>query len=90
MMEMDEWRERANRRRDERHTLSPNVRPPGGSKKNTRRWCRGKVGVEHKPVVKGYGEAKHLAGDWANFEWEIVVCERCGKHLKFQRRANGQ
>lgn len=42
---MSEWKESGIKRRDERHT-AVEVRAPGGSKKNMRKWCRGKVGPD--------------------------------------------
>lgn len=46
------------------------------SKKSTRRWCKGKVGVEHdyqeatKPVFNG--------NDY-RWVWQLKKCTRCGK-----------
>lgn len=41
-------------------------------KKNTRRWCRGKVGDEHSRV-------------WVNrfSDWKQEVCEKCGRHFGY-------
>lgn len=51
-------------------------RTPG--KKNTRRWCRGKVGVEHEWTRKPFREAKRWV--WASESgWEVDVCDNCGK-----------
>jgi len=55
---MKDWNESGIRRRDARQTILPDIRPPGRSAKDTRKWCRGKVGVEHKPVCVAYGELK--------------------------------
>lgn len=74
---MGEWQERANRRRDERHTAGE-IRRPSGSKKDTKKWCRGKVGVKHDPVCADYNTLKR-----ATFapEWKVLVCRNCGKEL---------
>lgn len=75
---MSEWRERANKRRDERQTKVPVIRPQSASGKNTKRWCRGKTGREHNPVCVDYNELKkadHYTG------WKVLVCETCNKHL---------
>ena len=64
-------------------------------KKNTKKWCKGKVGVEHKPVVKI--NEKILLGRRANCELFVdndyvqsfldcdhhVVCEVCNKELQW-------
>lgn len=68
---MSEWKQRANRRRDERHTAM-NVRPQGGSRKNTKRWCRGVVGREHVPVCIADNRFK---------DWRILACKQCKRHL---------
>jgi hypothetical protein len=75
---MSDWRERANKRRDELQTKLPALRPPGGSAKDTKRWCRGKVGREHKPVCVDYNTLKN-----ATFydKWKTLVCETCSKRL---------
>jgi hypothetical protein len=66
------WHERAIKRKDARHTALPVIRPPGGSRRNTKRWCRGKVGIEHKPECQtDKGICRH----------KILVCTECGKHL---------
>lgn len=59
------------------------------AKKDTRRWCRGKVGIEHEPIVQkrpGYWQDKPC-------KWSQVVpllacnheevCKNCGKILKW-------
>lgn len=75
---MSEWREQANKRRDERQTKVSAIRPPGGSTKDTKRWCRGKPGREHQPACKDYNDIKkvdHFKG------WKTLVCEACGKQM---------
>ena len=77
---VSDWKERSIKRRDARHTKEPEIRPPGGSnKKNTKRWCKGKVGREHKPECRNY------SNDVGNLfkGWRILVCTDCGKHLDY-------
>ena len=76
---MSEWRERANKRRDERQTKAPAIRPPSGSKKNTKKWCRGKVSVEHKPVCVAYNDLKNV--HFSVPDWKVLVCSECKKEL---------
>lgn len=71
------WQESANRRRDERHTVA-DIRPPGGSKKDTKRWCRGRVGREHKPECRTYSEHKRVG---YGPDWRLLICAECGKEL---------
>lgn len=42
------------------------------SKKNTKQWCKGKVGVEHQPKCFVYG----FGGDG-----RALACTVCGKQL---------
>lgn len=82
---MKSWRESANQRRDARHTKSPDeVGKRPAAKKDTKKWCRGKVGVEHKPKCVDYRETKNnYAGMGPGFSkgWKLLVCEACGKEL---------
>ena len=50
---------------------------PIPSKKNKKKWCRGKVGVKHSPVPMKY------VGWWGHTEpgWWNLVCDKCGKRL---------
>lgn len=70
---------------------------PSHKKKNTKKWCKGKVGVEHEPVVeldKNYGwldnsgHARCTVPEpdddrplWMNCT-HTVVCKNCEKVLK--------
>ena len=49
-VQMSDWKESSLKRRDARQTKVPVIRPPGGSKKDTKKWCRGVVGREHELV----------------------------------------
>jgi hypothetical protein len=65
-------------------------------RKNTKRWCKGKVGREHQPVIV-YDERYlrwhkecHVAPSWAYRSmkgWYCIhleVCTNCGKHLRWR------
>lgn len=68
-----------NKRRDERQTAVPDIRPPAKSKsKDTKKWCRGKVGTEHAPECVDYNTYKRTT--FAP-EWRLLVCKNCGKEL---------
>lgn len=58
-------------------------RAPG--RKNTRAWCKGKVGRAHKPVIA----RSNYAGTWPCHPrhgwrhcWHIEQCTVCGKTLR--------
>lgn len=69
--------------------------PKAFSTKNTRRWCRGKVGREHTGewrdhmTLRGFNntpEMRALFGvDFSQFE--VLVCQACGKHTKIRKKA---
>lgn len=67
-----------------------------GKKTSTSKWCKGKVGREHVPVLqtKGFWKMQEcqLRGNYdkkqskwvADVAWlcvHLYVCEKCGKHL---------
>lgn len=87
---MSDWKAGSIKRRDARSTKSPNEVPkPGPAKKDTKRWCRGKPGVEHRPVCRDYSEAKltrFVAHDGHEVKlhkgWKLLVCTECGKELE--------
>jgi hypothetical protein len=81
---MSDWRERSNKRRDERQTKVPVIRAPSASKKDTKKWCRGKAGVEHKPVCMTHDEWENRSQSsaWSK-DWRVLVCEDCGKQLDY-------
>lgn len=61
------------------------VKPRRGNSKDTRRWCKGVVGREHKWKRISYYEAKFKTPDPDRragllAHWRIDVCERCGRH----------
>jgi hypothetical protein len=60
---------------------SPEV-PKHQSKKNTRKWCKGKVGVLHQPKWRAWTKLPYRGkvDDSTSLEF---VCERCGKSLDF-------
>jgi hypothetical protein len=85
---MSEWKQNAAARRDARHAKDPGTRPVAISSKNTKKWCRGKTGVEHKGVCRDYAGVKGLVplGDSTSVQrlykgWKVLVCTECGKEL---------
>lgn len=75
---MSEWRESANKRRAARQTKVPDIRQQGGSRRDTKKWCRGVVGREHTPEATNYTELKRLTYCEG---WQVLVCTTCKKEL---------
>lgn len=67
----------------------PRIRPDDkvrkGSVKDTRRWCRGRVGVARAVEWVNYFEMKHGAGSSPEFKWQCEVCSTCGRKLRSRR-----
>jgi hypothetical protein len=48
--------------------------------RDTKQWCKGKIGVEHKLAVKTYLDLKNWTSP--GFEgWLVRYCATCGKEL---------
>lgn len=71
---MSEWKYRGVKRRDERHTKA-DVRPPTSNKKDTKKWCRGVVGREHKTECRDKRCGISLI-------YKALVCTECGKVME--------
>lgn len=52
---------------------------PWPARKNTKRWCRGKEGIEHVPKCMPYGDGAALFLK----EWRALVCVTCGKQMDY-------
>lgn len=71
----DSWKASGIKRKDFRNTKNgPEVIKPR-SKKNTKRWCRGKVGKEHKIIHQPHPT-------YGKFGTHVDRCDECGKELK--------
>ena len=55
---------------------------PRRQRADRRRWCRGKVGVEHELVCMTYEQAKGAPGRTRKENERFLVCRRCGKELE--------
>lgn len=84
---MSDWKRTAVERRDERNIKGPEINKPSPAKKNTKKWCKGKVGREHKTRVMD-GEEKGSfvqRNDSSKFvimqKWRYLICTVCGKEL---------
>jgi hypothetical protein len=69
------WRAGSAFKRDVRATKDPALenQKPSPSKKDTKKWCGGKVGREHKPAWRMSGK---IYSSMAIFE-----CEKCKKQM---------
>jgi hypothetical protein len=71
---MSDWKAGAVKYRDARHTKGPDGHRPVAGKKDTKKWCRGKVGVKH--------ELKCMP--WSTLTTgRVLACVNCGKHLDY-------
>lgn len=72
------WRASGILVRDERWDKStPEVpKHKGNKKKNTRKWCKGKVGIEHVPHIVEF--------EYYTAYFIYDVCKNCGKRLKYK------
>ncbi len=50
-----------NNRRDEQQTKASAIRSPNSSKKNTKKRCRDKMGIEHRPFYVAYDDLKNAS-----------------------------
>lgn len=72
------WKADGIKHRDNRHDHGSSEVSRKGKKKNTRKWCKGKVGREHEiEVVSWRRSSKYL----------IERCANCGKEFGFQGTA---
>jgi hypothetical protein len=51
--------------------------PKHKSRKNTRKWCKGKEGVEHQPIWE-----KNEKFSWTESTWLVYRCQRCAKEIE--------
>ena len=75
------YKEQNKDRRDLRQTKSEIVDQPHNKRKNCKKWCRGKVGVEHITECKKYSEVKNVSEHAYSKYWRILVCTICGKEI---------
>lgn len=63
-------------RQDDRRIATASDDVPGKHRRRDRRkWCKGRVGIEHKPECRLYSDAIWARG------YYVLVCTECGKHL---------
>jgi hypothetical protein len=68
-----DWKVSGLEHRDFQHSHDgPEVAKPR-ARKNTRKWCKGKVGVEHVLTMSH--------SHWKNFRFCLNVCQNCGKEI---------
>lgn len=87
---MSNWDSDAAKRRDIRRSMVPSDVPRARSSKDTKRWCRGKEGVEHQPKCVTYYQSKNLRepdaakGEFSiSMKWRTLLCAACGRHLAY-------
>ena len=68
----DSWKSSGIIKRDFRNDHSDSFSRKKSSKKDTKRWCKGKVGVEHEYKLVESGKISRLY-------WKTHKCINCGK-----------
>jgi hypothetical protein len=59
--------------------------PRSISERDTRRWCRGKVGVEHDAVWQFLRDGFEWdRRDNVSVDWQVHRCVNCGRQLDFR------
>lgn len=83
MGNQDSWKKSAADRRDDRNTKSSDQPKPIAAKKNTKRWCKGKEGVEHILVAITYNDLHKavVPNTVFNTDWWVRYCSTCGKEI---------
>lgn len=77
---MSDWKDGANKRRDARNTKEPETKQKSKpAKKDTKKWCAGRVGREHTLEVSNYRDTKGWPSIFGN--WWVLYCATCGKEL---------
>lgn len=76
MSDLSEWKQGAAKRRDARATKDEPRKRRVHRRKDTVRWCRGKVGVEH--VTETVAKFKLLP------TYVVDRCVNCGKEMRFR------
>jgi hypothetical protein len=76
---MSDWQQSANKRRDARQSKHEDSAVKGTAKKDTRKWCGGKPGREHKPECFAMLDF----GGKPSTRARTLACIVCGKHLKY-------
>lgn len=79
----DSWRYGGIKRRDFRSAHDEPEVPRHKGKKNTKKWCKGKRGVEHVPVLREKTYKSNRDGQ-IRVMYRYNECEKCGKHLSYQ------
>jgi hypothetical protein len=75
------WRASGLLRRNARQDKPPDAHRPVAGKKDTRRWCKGVAGREHKPVCMPWRKFGTARVGSITDHWRLLACSVCGKEL---------
>lgn len=78
---MSSWQEKSNRRKEFRQAKEEQRERPDISKKDTKKWCGGKVGREHKLKCFLYFDELSVDKNSQLNRWRALICIECGKRL---------
>jgi len=68
--------------RDERHTKTEQQVARHGAKKNTKRWCRGRVGKEHKTEWRNWQALReHREDRPQDGHFFVLICTTCKREV---------
>lgn len=73
------WKEDSNNRRDIRNIKISDEQTKVPNNRNTKKWCKGKIGHEHKLECKKYNDIKKPGNHRTS--WRILFCSNCGKEI---------
>jgi hypothetical protein len=91
MPKFESWREGAAVRKATRQARPDDAPKTRGvpNRRNTKLWCRGKVGVKHVVKVGTYSDLKNWNGRAGSVNlsdafhgWLVQYCSECGKELQ--------
>lgn len=79
-MSNESWKQSGVKVRDARHTKVEDTATPSlpSKKKDTKKWCRGKVGTQHELKCFVY---KNDNGSKFTKCWYVLSCMSCGKEM---------
>jgi hypothetical protein len=79
-MSYKSYKETATERRDDRSAKDEIKEKPLHKKKNTKKFCKGKIGKEHELEVRNYSDLNKRSFP-VNKDWKILMCKNCGEEL---------
>lgn len=70
---MSDWKKSGAARRDARSQKPPDEPRPIAAKKDTKRWCKGRIGVAH--------DLQHYLKPTYGSRLHVLACKTCGREI---------